>query len=112
MKRIYWIGIALMIVIIFVMFYLSTPIIKAEVGIPNPAAVYCREQGCIYKIVTEPDGSQYGMCCNLVGECCDAWAFYKGECYIECPVPTTFLLLLFVGLIILIILVYLLLKRR
>ena len=41
----------------------------------NPSAVYCEEQGYEYKIITNPDGSQYGMCGT-----CRAWDFYNGEC--------------------------------
>lgn len=49
--------------------------ITNETNIPNPASVYCINQGINSTIVTNPDGSQYGMC-----GICEEWAFYRGEC--------------------------------
>lgn len=48
--------------------------------LPNPAAVYCREQGFTDQIVTAPDGSQSGNCVAPGGKVCDEWAFYRKEC--------------------------------
>ncbi|MFH1311477.1 MAG: DUF333 domain-containing protein [Nanoarchaeota archaeon] len=48
--------------------------------IPNPAAVYCTEQGYNYEIRENPDGSQYGICIFPDGSECEEWAFYSGEC--------------------------------
>lgn len=33
-----------------------------EAGMPNPASVYCEEQGGTLEIRTNADGSQYGVC--------------------------------------------------
>jgi putative hemolysin len=48
--------------------------------LPNPAAVYCQEQGYAYEIRTAADGSQSGVCIFPDGSECDEWAFYRGEC--------------------------------
>jgi putative hemolysin len=53
---------------------------SAEVGLPNPAAVYCEEQGGRVEIRTDADGGQYGICIFADGSECDEWAFYRGEC--------------------------------
>jgi putative hemolysin len=49
-------------------------------GLPNPASVYCEEQGGRLEIRTTADGSQYGACIFPDGSECDEWAFYRGEC--------------------------------
>jgi putative hemolysin len=50
------------------------------VGLPNPASVYCLEQGYKHEIRTGTDGSQSGVCIFPDGSECDEWAFYRGEC--------------------------------
>jgi putative hemolysin len=49
-------------------------------GMPNPAAVYCEEQGGTVDVRTDADGGQYGVCIFADGSECDEWAFYRGEC--------------------------------
>jgi putative hemolysin len=49
-------------------------------GLPNPASVYCEEQGGRLEIRAAADGSQYGACVFPDGSECDEWAFYRGEC--------------------------------
>jgi len=51
-----------------------------ESQLPNPASVYCEEQGGTVEIRTEADGGQYGVCIFTDGSECDEWAFYRGEC--------------------------------
>ncbi|MFH1329393.1 MAG: DUF333 domain-containing protein [Actinomycetota bacterium] len=51
-----------------------------ETGIPNPASVFCEEQGGTVEIVTAADGSQSGVCHFPDGSVCDEWAFFRGEC--------------------------------
>ncbi len=48
--------------------------------IPNPASVYCEQQGFKSEIRTAPDGSQFGVCIFPDGSECDEWAYYRGEC--------------------------------
>ena len=47
---------------------------------PNPASVYCEEQGYRSEIRTASDGSQTGYCIFPDGSECDEWAFYRREC--------------------------------
>lgn len=49
-------------------------------NLPNPAAVFCTEQGYQTEIRTAEDGSQAGYCIFPDGSECDEWAFYRGEC--------------------------------
>ena len=51
-----------------------------QANIPNPASVYCEEQGYKLEIVTAADGSQSGLCIFPDGRSCDEWAYYRGEC--------------------------------
>jgi putative hemolysin len=49
-------------------------------SIPNPASVYCKEQGNIHEIRMASDGSQSGICVFPDGSTCDEWAYFRGEC--------------------------------
>ena len=48
--------------------------------LPNPASVYCEEQGYKLEIRTADDGSQSGVCIFPDGSECDEWAYFRGEC--------------------------------
>ena len=50
------------------------------IGLPNPASVFCEEQGGTSKIITAQDGSQSGVCVLSYGIECDEWAYVRGEC--------------------------------
>jgi len=52
----------------------------AELDMPNPASVYCEEQGGKIEIRTQDDGGQYGVCIFPDGSECEEWAFFRGEC--------------------------------
>ena len=47
---------------------------------PNPASVYCEQNGNKLEIRTAADGSQSGICVFPDGSTCDEWAYYRGEC--------------------------------
>jgi len=49
-------------------------------NMPNPASVYCEQQGNKLEIVTAADGSQTGVCIFPDGSSCDEWAYFRGEC--------------------------------
>lgn len=53
---------------------------KPEIGIANPAAVYCVELGYQYKIITDSEGGQRGVCVFPDKSECDAWDFFTGKC--------------------------------
>jgi putative hemolysin len=50
------------------------------VNMPNPASVYCEQNGNTLEIQTATDGSQSGICVFPDGSSCDEWAYYRGEC--------------------------------
>ena len=50
-----------------------------QTGLPNPASVYCEEQGGTLEIRTADDGSQSGYCIFDDFEC-PQWEYYRGEC--------------------------------
>ena len=50
------------------------------VNLPNPASVYCVEQGYRSEIRTADDGSQAGYCIFPDGSECEEWVYYRGEC--------------------------------
>jgi putative hemolysin len=49
-------------------------------NMPNPASVYCEQNGNKLEIRTAADGSQNGICVFPEGSTCDEWAYYRGEC--------------------------------
>jgi putative hemolysin len=51
-----------------------------QVNMPNPASVYCEQNGNKLEIRTAADGSQYGICVFPDSSTCDEWAYYRGEC--------------------------------
>jgi hypothetical protein len=62
-----------------------------QAGIPNPASVFCTEQGNKHEIRMAADGSQNGICVFPDGSECDEWAYYRGECGLaqqKSPTPT------------------------
>lgn len=58
----------------------TPPAQPTKASLPNPAAVYCHQQGYTSEIRTAPDGSQAGVCIFPDGSECDEWAYYRGEC--------------------------------
>jgi len=51
-----------------------------KIGMANPAAVYCEELGYEYKIITDDEGGQRGVCIFPDNSSCDAWDFFAGKC--------------------------------
>ena len=64
--------------------------VTSQANMPNPASVYCEQNGNKLEIRTAVDGSQYGICVFPDGSTCDEWAYYRGECGLaaqESPTP-------------------------
>jgi len=59
---------------------LTVPASIPTAYMPNPAAVYCEEQGYIGETRTAPDGSQSAACIFPDGSECDEWAYFRNEC--------------------------------
>lgn len=55
----------------------SDTVADSTVGVPNPASVYCEEQGGEVVIVTAADGSQSGRCRLPNGTEVDEWEYYR-----------------------------------
>ena len=51
-----------------------------QANMPNPASVFCEQQGNKLEIRTAADGSQSGVCIFPDGSECDEWAYFRGEC--------------------------------
>jgi putative hemolysin len=49
-------------------------------NMPNPASVYCEQNGNKLEIRTAADGGQSGICVFPDGSTCDEWAYFRGEC--------------------------------
>ncbi|MGE5122991.1 MAG: DUF333 domain-containing protein [Acidobacteriaceae bacterium] len=49
-------------------------------SLPNPASVFCEQQGYTLQIRTAEDGSQRGVCVFPDGSECDEWAYFQAEC--------------------------------
>lgn len=47
------------------------------IGMPNPAAAWCQEQGYGYEIRKDAAGSEYGVCIFGNGTEADEWAVYR-----------------------------------
>jgi uncharacterized protein len=60
-----------------------------QAGMPNPASVYCEQNGNKLEIRTAADGSQSGVCVFPDGSTCDEWAYYRGECSLAVPPSPT-----------------------
>jgi putative hemolysin len=50
------------------------------INIPNPASVYCEQNGNSLEIHSAEDGGQSGVCVFADGSTCDEWAYFRGEC--------------------------------
>jgi putative hemolysin len=60
----------------------ATPTATAtgQEGIPNPASVFCSEQGYTLEVRSDESGGQSGYCLFPDGSECEEWAYYRGEC--------------------------------
>lgn len=63
---------------------------KTQANMPNPASVYCEQNGNKLEIHTADDGSQSGVCVFPDGSTCDEWAYFHGECGMKTQVNPKF----------------------
>ncbi len=49
-------------------------------NMPNPASVYCADNGGTLDIRKDNAGNESGVCVFADGSECDEWAFFRGEC--------------------------------
>ena len=55
---------------------------KFNADTPNPASIYCEENGGTLDIREDDTGGQVGYCVFPDGSECEEWAFYREECQI------------------------------
>ena len=60
-----------------------------QANMPNPASLYCEQNGNTLEIRTADDGSQSGICVFPDGSTCDEWAYFRGECAPAAPIIPT-----------------------
>jgi putative hemolysin len=48
-----------------------------QVEVPNPASVFCEEEGGTVEIETDADGNQTGICVLPSGERVDEWEYFR-----------------------------------
>lgn len=53
-----------------------------KTAVANPASQNCEEKGGRLEIVTNSDGSQFGMC-KFKDYSCEEWALLRGECTVD-----------------------------
>ena len=58
----------------------TTSTTAGQSGLPNPASVFCVEQGGTLDIRSDAQGGQVGYCTFSDGSECDEWALFRGEC--------------------------------
>jgi putative hemolysin len=51
-----------------------------NVGMANPASVYCINQSGKLDIRSDEQGNQYGVCVFDDGSECEEWKYFRGEC--------------------------------
>ena len=51
-----------------------------QTGMPNPASVFCEENGGVLELRSDTSGAVQGVCVFPDGSECDEWAYYRGEC--------------------------------
>jgi putative hemolysin len=58
----------------------ESPLAPDQPALPNPASVFCEEQGGQLEIRTDASGGQVGVCIFPDGSECEEWAYFRGEC--------------------------------
>jgi len=61
--------------------------VSGPVNMPNPASVYCEQNGGRLDIRSDPSGSQYGVCILPDGGECEEWAYFRSNGSDCQPVP-------------------------
>jgi putative hemolysin len=55
---------------------------EPQENMPNPASKYCEENGGTLELITNTDGSKFGMC-QFAEYSCEEWAYFNKECTID-----------------------------
>jgi putative hemolysin len=54
--------------------------VTPQSSLPNPASVYCTENGGTVEMRQDSVGGQYGVCAFPDTSECDEWAYFRGDC--------------------------------
>jgi putative hemolysin len=73
-KRVLFLILVLVVLAAVVWFALGR---QDQAGLPNPASVFCADQGGTLEIRTDSSGNQYGMCVFSDGRECEEWALFQ-----------------------------------
>jgi putative hemolysin len=67
--------------------------LTTEANLPNPASVYCEQNGGQLDLRQDSAGGVMGVCVFADGSECDEWAYFRGECQpgnmLVTPEPTS-----------------------
>jgi putative hemolysin len=58
-----------------------------EINLPNPASVYCEQNGGLLEFRQDSAGNVTGTCVFPDGSECDEWLYFRGECNPADPTP-------------------------
>jgi putative hemolysin len=58
----------------------APPTVTPQPSLPNPASVYCAENGGTVEMRQDAAGGQYGACVFPDQSECDEWAYFRGDC--------------------------------
>lgn len=62
---------------------ISGPTTATNIGMANPASVYCVKQGYKLEIRKDAQGNETGYCLFSDGKECEEWKFFRAECGVE-----------------------------
>ncbi len=68
------------VVIILIATACTPKVPTSEASIPNPASVFCEENGGTLDLRSDAAGNVQGICIFSDGSECDEWAYYRKEC--------------------------------
>lgn len=57
----------------------TRPAAEPVVGMPNPASVFCRDQGGTTQFQKQADGGVIGLCRFPDGRVCEEWSFFRSR---------------------------------
>jgi len=80
MKKVYWVAVLLVIGFGIYFIFNNQNVEKQDVGIANPASVFCVDNGGKLEIRTDSTGGQVGFCIFSNKTECEEWAYFRGEC--------------------------------
>jgi len=69
-----------LILLVVLIFLAACAPVPAMDEVPNPASIFCEQNGGILELRQDASGATAGICVFTDGSECDEWAFFRGEC--------------------------------